>query len=414
MPPGAESAPRSRSRRWTAPPSRCFRSCTGTSSASALRDDGIDALKERYLFTWSENQRFYHGVLPLLRAFEQAGIDAVVLKGLALIARFYRDPGLRPMADVDVLVPPSDVERASELAVSLGWHPRYRLTPAFLRVKHAGPFDHRTGVACDIHWRVFEEAGGGGADDDFRAAAEPVTFQGTRLRILSPTDQLLHVCGHAARWGEVPAIRWVADAVLILREGPIDWQRFLVHAAQRRFILRMRQMLGYLRQALGVAIPPSVEADAGPTAGVDARAARVSSPEPRTSAARGAADLRVQLPSRRAAPAARVPRLPPGCVGARVAGRGATTRARSRRTADALGDGEPAKSTPDDAGGGRTAMSYRSDGRPAAGRYGLGREPAEAEQEAPDSHRPASPRVMDDARSRIAAAASWASPRSPV
>src|SRR6185436_11064029 len=33
----------------------------------------------------SENQRFYHGVLPLLRAFEQqAGIDAIVLKGLAL------------------------------------------------------------------------------------------------------------------------------------------------------------------------------------------------------------------------------------------------------------------------------------------------------------------------------------------
>ena len=88
-----------------------------------------------------------------------------------------------------------------------------------------------------------------------------MTFQGTRLRILSPTDQLLHVCGHAARWGEVPAIRWVADAVVILRESPIDWQRFLVHAAQRRFILRMRQMLGYLRQALGVAIPPSVEAE---------------------------------------------------------------------------------------------------------------------------------------------------------
>jgi len=60
--------------------------------------------KERYLHTWGENLRFYHGVLPLLQAFEQVGIDAVVLKGLALIARFYRDPGLQPMADVDVLV----------------------------------------------------------------------------------------------------------------------------------------------------------------------------------------------------------------------------------------------------------------------------------------------------------------------
>jgi hypothetical protein len=225
-----------------------------------VRDEGVDALKERYLLTWSENQRIYHGIRPLLQAFEQAGIDAVVLKGLALIARFYRDPGVRPMADVDVLLPPSDVERASELAARLGWHPRYRTTPAFLRVKHAGPFDHPTGLACDIHWRVFENAAGG-ADNDLRAASETVTFQGSRLRILSPTDQLLHVCEHAASWSEVPAIRWVADAVVILREGPIDWQRFLVHAAQRRLILRMREMLGYLGEALRVAIPPAVTAE---------------------------------------------------------------------------------------------------------------------------------------------------------
>jgi hypothetical protein len=222
---------------------------------------GIDALKQRYLLTWSENQRLYHGVLPLLRAFEQAGIDVVVLKGLALIARFYRDPGVRPMGDVDVLVPPSDAERASDLSVGLGWNPRYRVTPAFRRVKHAAPFEHRMGLACDIHWRVFEEAGVGRADDEFRAAAEPVVFQGARLRVLSPTDQLLHTCGHAAKWAPLPAIRWVADAVLILREGPIDWPRFLAHAVRRRFILRVRQMLGYLRKTLDVAIPRWVEVE---------------------------------------------------------------------------------------------------------------------------------------------------------
>ena len=224
-------------------------------------DSGIEALKDRYVHTWRENLQTYHGVLPLLQAFEQVGIQPVVLKGLALIARFYRDPGLRPMADVDVLVRPTDIERASELAAGLGWHPRHRLTPAFLRVKHAAPFDHHMGVACDIHWRVFEEAGADETDEDFRDDTELVTFQAARLRVLSPTDQLLHVCGHAGRWNEVPAIRWVPDAVLILREGPIDWQRFVAHTVKRRFILRMRQMLGYLRKTLGVAIPSSVEAE---------------------------------------------------------------------------------------------------------------------------------------------------------
>jgi hypothetical protein len=226
-----------------------------------VRGEEADALKERYILTWGQNQRIYHCIAPLWRALEETGIEAVALKGLALIARFYGDAGLRPMADVDVLVPRSDVDRASGVARSLGWHPRYSLTPAFRRVKHAAPFDHPEGVACDLHWRVFEEAGDAEADDEFRAAAEPAMFQDMRLRVLSPTDQLLHVCGHAGKWAPVPAIRWVADVALILRDGSIDWPRLLDHAARRRFILRMRQMLGYLRQALGVAIPPSVEAE---------------------------------------------------------------------------------------------------------------------------------------------------------
>jgi Uncharacterised nucleotidyltransferase len=228
---------------------------------SGAGDALIETLRDRYLSTWSDNQRLHHCALPLFHAFERAAIDAVALKGLALVARFYRDPGVRPMADVDVLVPRSDAERAGELAASLGWHPRHRLTPAFLRVKHAAPFDHHTGPVCDVHWRVFEEPGADRADDEFRAAAEPIVYLGTPLRVLAPTDQLLHACGHAGRWGEVPAIRWAADAVLILRESAIDWARFLAHSVRRRFVLRMRQMLGFLREALDVAIPRWVEVE---------------------------------------------------------------------------------------------------------------------------------------------------------
>jgi hypothetical protein len=153
------------------------------------------------------------------------------------------------------------VDRASAIAVDLGWQPRHRVTPGFRRVKHAAPFDHRAGVACDVHWRVFEEPGGGTADDEFRAAAETVVFQGTRLRVPTPADQLRHTCGHAARWAPGPGIHWVADAMHIVRAGSIDWKRLVGQAVQRRFVLRMRHMLAYLRQALEAPIPADVEAD---------------------------------------------------------------------------------------------------------------------------------------------------------
>jgi hypothetical protein len=230
-------------------------------TVARMGDDDLEPLKMRYVRTWSDNVALYETVRPLLVALADEGIDPVVLKGLALVARGYGDLGVRPMADADVLVSVEDLDRTSAIAAALGWHPRYHLTPGFRRVKHASPFDHATGIACDVHWRVFEEAGDDADDDELRAHAEPVEFQGVRFRALSPTDQLLHVCGHAARWNEVPAIRWVPDAVTVIRAGPIDWRRLVAHTTRRRFILRMRGMLAYLRESLGVAIPASAEAE---------------------------------------------------------------------------------------------------------------------------------------------------------
>jgi hypothetical protein len=221
----------------------------------------MDVLEEQYKITWRRNQQLFGDVCPVLQAFERAGIDAIILKGLALVARYYHDPGLRPMADVDLLVPPSAVERASSVLRERGWIPWYRLNPAFLRVKHALPFDNQLGTICDLHWRIFEEPADRAADDEVRAGAVTVSFQGERLRILSPTDQLLHVCGHGARWAQVPGIRWVADAVLILREGQLDWRRLVEQAVRRRFVLRMREMLVYLRTAFGAPVPASVIAE---------------------------------------------------------------------------------------------------------------------------------------------------------
>lgn len=230
----------------------------GNLAAYGVRGPRVDLLKAEYRATWRQNQRLLHQVRPVVSALEQAGISVIVLKGLALGARYYRDLGLRPMADADLLVPPAMIGGAREVLGELGWQAWYPLTPGFVRVRHAAGFSDRIGCRCDLHWRVFEEPGPGAADDELRAAAETVRFEGTKFRILAPTDQLLHVCGHAARWAPTPGIRWVADAALIIRDGPIDWDRFAEQTVRRQFVLRMRAMLGYLRTTMEVDIPSSV------------------------------------------------------------------------------------------------------------------------------------------------------------
>ncbi len=57
----------------------------------------------------------------ILGAYQSAGISALVLKGAALSHLVYPEPGLRPMSDVDILVPQPEVWRAQEVLAELGF-----------------------------------------------------------------------------------------------------------------------------------------------------------------------------------------------------------------------------------------------------------------------------------------------------
>jgi Uncharacterised nucleotidyltransferase len=208
-------------------------------------------LAAAYQTTWSWNQRLFQRTTEVLAVLDRAGIDAIVLKGMALMATCYRDLGARPMGDVDILVPAPLAARALEALNVEGWVSRYSITPAFMRVKHASPMVGRRGEECDLHWRTFEEAAEAGADEELWAASRRVEFHGARFRVFCPTDQLLHVCIHGARWAWLPGVRWVADALLILRAGGIDWERLVAQAVARRFVLRLRETLCYLDSFMG-------------------------------------------------------------------------------------------------------------------------------------------------------------------
>lgn len=57
----------------------------------------------------------------ILAAYQAADIPVLVLKGAALSHLLYPGPGLRPMSDVDILVPQSEVWRAQRLLAELGF-----------------------------------------------------------------------------------------------------------------------------------------------------------------------------------------------------------------------------------------------------------------------------------------------------
>ena len=74
--------------------------------AAGIDDPERERIKGTYRLTWTRNHLLLREVAPVMRSLRAAGIPTMVLKGAALTALQYRDPGVRSMADIDLLVPP--------------------------------------------------------------------------------------------------------------------------------------------------------------------------------------------------------------------------------------------------------------------------------------------------------------------
>lgn len=231
-----------------------------------LLDHGVsnplmNTLKGVYRLTWYKNQISLHKLASMLRLFEQAGMQTMILKGAALTLLHYQDFGLRGMGDVDVLVHTRHASPAINLLTERGWKPKVRPLQAFTEeyfyLSQSDAFGDGAGTEFDLHWHVLLECCYTGADDDFWDTAVSTQVRTAPTNAMNPTDQLLHVCIHGMRWhGQAPLI-WIADAMTILNSSQteIDWDRLLTQAQKRRLIVPLRHALSYLRGLLAAPIP---------------------------------------------------------------------------------------------------------------------------------------------------------------
>jgi len=232
-----------------------------------LKRDGVDhplmpMLKGVKRKAWYRNSMLFHRASEAIRALGQAGIDVMLIKGAAMTIEYYRDWGLRTMDDVDVLVHHNDASATIQLLRSRGWK---SLEPWFERkgyssltrkYEHAMHFPHSSGQDLDLHWNLLYSSIGPDRDDDFWSASRGATFDGLPVRILDPADQLLHILVHGAAWDTISPIRWIPDAVMLLRTtSNLDWERFKFQARKRKLTLQIGGALEYLQSSFCDLLP---------------------------------------------------------------------------------------------------------------------------------------------------------------
>jgi hypothetical protein len=224
-----------------------------------IRDPFIAKLKGIYRKAWYKNQTLFYDVGKMIRYFHDAGIKTMLLKGASLTVLYYKNYGVRPMSDIDVLVPGYQASSAVDLLHHAGWKPVLPFKKVDLVYRHSCLFKDQSGTELDLHWRPFMECQES-SWKNFWDKAVPLPLADTTTLSPNATDMLFHVIIHGVQWNLEPPIRWVADAMSVINcsDAEIDWMHLINQAEKQRTYLRVREGLNYLQSGFQARIPKSI------------------------------------------------------------------------------------------------------------------------------------------------------------
>jgi hypothetical protein len=179
----------------------------------------------------------------LLLLLNAEGISVIPFKGPVFTGAFYRNVGLRESEDIDLLVWPQDAQKASNLLISVGYEPEFRLNglqeQALIRFCKSRTFSNeKKETSVDLHWDlvpVFFPV----EIEEVWSHCQQVNVEGRAYNTLSGEDYLLYLCSHGLQH-DWEVLSLVCDVAEVLRKnGSLNWDYILRKAfiAQKGRIL---------------------------------------------------------------------------------------------------------------------------------------------------------------------------------
>ena len=202
-------------------------------------------LRGIYRQAWYRNQVAGAALTGVIGELQAKGIEPMLLKGWAVVELAYKEPGSRPMNDADLLVRPKHFDAACDVLIASGFEPVSGVGRSFRgrRTFHAVAFRNAAGIDIDLHHHMLEECCWNRADAGIWQRSSSQAFGTTTVRVLSPADLLINLCVHGVRWDPVPPLRWIADAVMLIRAQEVDWEVVVAESVRRGVALSMKAAL---------------------------------------------------------------------------------------------------------------------------------------------------------------------------
>lgn len=229
---------------------------------AALPHDARTRLDEASRAVALDNLRNYGQFRRIAIALRERGIALIALKGLHLAELVYRDISLRPMCDLDILVPHAQVEAAVAALLTLDYEPSNEP-----QLDYDIGLNHRSlGTLVEIHWSLATpgEPYTPPIEEIWRSAV-PARLGDTDAQVMSPEFLLLHVCAHLS-YHHLFAfdLRALCDiAEIVQAHAALDWESVVDQARRHGWERGVAAALRLARDHLGAAVPAHVLAAIG-------------------------------------------------------------------------------------------------------------------------------------------------------
>lgn len=227
-----------------------------------LPDCLINQIEAGYQKTVQQTFEIIHEMRGLSERLEETGIRVVGLQGLSLVSR-YRDPGIRFMSDVDLMVKQRRKERFKLLLRGCGYQCLLPEYPDSL---------YKKGIKIDIHTHVLNLDRIGNRryifPQDLTAMwkrAMPLFDHPDGLLVLEPYDNFVSLAAHALKHS-YSRIIWLADLhefLLKWAHNSNGWEKIIERAQfwrQERFVL---YALILVEEIFNLKVPVWVKKDLG-------------------------------------------------------------------------------------------------------------------------------------------------------
>ncbi|MCA1629222.1 MAG: nucleotidyltransferase family protein [Acidobacteria bacterium] len=196
------------------------------SFAAAVPPSRMSFFAARYKQNVARNIYLTGEMLRALDALKGEGVEPIPYKGPALACEAYGDPALRQFIDLDILVRPRDVWKASAALERQGFEPHFKLRgeserAAFLRLGYVQLFTRPSDrLAVELHWGVAPRF----FNFPFRIerlweSDQRLTVAGRSVRAIAPEFLVLLLCVHGNKdlWAR---LEWVSAIDALLSRAP--------------------------------------------------------------------------------------------------------------------------------------------------------------------------------------------------